>query len=184
MSEAPQKHTLVSLTKGFISMLACSNGGEIDLVEAETTLGASKRRLYDVANVLAGVGLVERCGKSKVRWVGDLGSIDLAPSQGSLADREAEIDNMTTIVGKYLDDLSSSEFFAHYAWVSDQDVLPLISDDDVSLFALRGPPSMTIEVIDPDGEGSPYQLICKAPEGEIDLISIGKPTPPDEGDAA
>ncbi|EAY18694.1 hypothetical protein TVAG_062990 [Trichomonas vaginalis G3] len=167
------KTTLVSLTKGFISMLACSSTGEIDLVEAEAALGTSKRRLYDVANVLAGVGLVERCGKSKVRWVGDLSTVDSGTNQASLIEKEAEIDKMIEHVDKCLNDLSSSELFQNYAWVSDKDVLALAPDDEVTLFALRGPPSLTISVLEGEGD-DPYQLVCRAPDGEVDLLSIGK----------
>lgn len=167
------KTTLVSLTKGFISMLACSSTGEIDLVDAEATLGASKRRLYDVANVLAGVGLVERCGKSKVRWVGDLSAMDNNVSQVSLIEKEAEIDKMLDHVNKCLNDLSASELFKNYGWVSDKDVLALSPSEEVTLFALRGPATLGISVNGGE-DGEPYSLVCTCKDGEVDLVSIGK----------
>ena len=172
--EQQQKHTLVSVTKGFISMLMNSNGSEVDLVNAESTLGASKRRLYDVTNVLAGIGLIERCGKAKVKWVGDNNLIETLNNLNLNTDKEEEIDKMIQNVDNYLNDLGASDLFNQYAWITPEDVLDMIpNDDDVKLFVLQGPNTMTIQLNDNEGE-RPYQLICKAPEGDIDLIPISR----------
>ena len=64
------KQTLVHLTQGFVRILTEANGNDVELATVEKELRTTKRRLYDVTNVLAGVGLVERSGKSKVRWLG------------------------------------------------------------------------------------------------------------------
>lgn len=175
MAESDKKNSLVSLTKGFISLLACSGGGEVDLADAEKTLNTTKRRLYDVANVLAGVGLVEKCGKSKVRWTGEMTSIDgdLSTNVASLSEREQEIDQMLSAVDREIAELNASEFFQNYAWVSDKDVLKLVPEDDITLFALKGPKSLTVTVQEQEGD-QPFKLICRATDGEIDLIQIGK----------
>ena len=100
MAENEKKNSLVELTKGFIALLATSGGGEIDLSDAEKTLQTQKRRLYDVANVLAGVGLVEKCGKSKVKWTGAMDGIAPMTNDVSLTEREQTIDEMIQIVSK------------------------------------------------------------------------------------
>ena len=166
-----QRHTLVSVTKAFINMLLMSNGAEIDLVSAETALGASKRRLYDVTNVLAGVGLIERCGKAKVKWIGTASMDEYSGDTPKLCHDYQELEKVSQNVDNFLSDLTQSELFSDYAWVSPKDILSIIPDNDVRVYALRGPSSMTIQVSDMDGD-VPFHLICKAPEGEIDLIPI------------
>ena len=173
MSESEKKNSLVELTKGFIALLATSGGMEVDLSDAEKTLQTTKRRLYDVANVLAGVGLVEKCGKSKVKWTGTMEGITPLSNDSSLAERERGIDEMIEAVDKDIEDLNASEFFQNYAWVSYNDIMNLVEQDGVTLFALRGPPSMTISVEEQEGDNT-FKLHCRAPDGEIDLVQIGK----------
>lgn len=166
------KQTLVNLTRGFISMLQESNGSEVELVTAEKALGASKRRLYDVTNVLAGIGLIERCGKSKVRWVGQPTVIDDNSINNILMEREREIDRLTQTVDEQLKDLSQSELFREKAWVSEEDIRKLDPDGSTTLFALQGPQSMTIQIV--DQESGTHHMICKTDDGQIIMTPINK----------
>ena len=52
------------LTKKFVSLFHSSSSGTVDLNKASESLGVQKRRIYDITNVLEGIGLVEK--KSKV----------------------------------------------------------------------------------------------------------------------
>lgn len=164
------KQTLVNLTRGFIALLQEMDGNEVELVAAEKKLGASKRRLYDVTNVLAGIGLIERCGKSKVRWVGQPTPMDDSSINNILMERESEIDRLTLMVDELLKDLSQSELFKEKAWVSEEDVRKLDPDGNTTLFALQGPQSMTIQIIDQDS-GS-HHMICKTDDGQIIMTPI------------
>lgn len=51
------------LTKKFIDLLEATDDGIIDLNLASTQLNVQKRRIYDVVNVLEGIGILE-----KVSW--------------------------------------------------------------------------------------------------------------------
>jgi transcription factor E2F3 len=42
----------------------------VDLNEAAEKLHVAKRRIYDITNVLEGIGLIEKTIKNKVRWKG------------------------------------------------------------------------------------------------------------------
>lgn len=37
---------------------------------AVTDLGVQKRRIYDITNVLEGIGYIEKISKNKIKWVG------------------------------------------------------------------------------------------------------------------
>ena len=62
-----EKQTLSNLTPRVLQLLAEARGADVDLAAAETQLGINKRRLYDIVNVLTGIGVIERSGKSKIR---------------------------------------------------------------------------------------------------------------------
>ena len=56
------------LTKKFIELLNESNEGVVDLNVASTKLAVQKRRIYDITNVLEGIGLLEKKSKNKIQW--------------------------------------------------------------------------------------------------------------------
>lgn len=61
--------SLAALTRRFLELLLTQPKKSIDLNEAVKVLNSSKRRLYDVSNVLEGVGVVEKTLKNTIRWV-------------------------------------------------------------------------------------------------------------------
>jgi transcription factor E2F3 len=81
-----ERQTLVALTQSFMNILADANVSEVELASVEAELKTPKRRLYDVINVLSGVGLVERTGKSRVRMV----SVDSSEPRLTLAHQGRE----------------------------------------------------------------------------------------------
>ena len=40
----------------------------VDLNEASRHLNVQKRRIYDITNVLEGIGLIEKTMKNKIKW--------------------------------------------------------------------------------------------------------------------
>jgi hypothetical protein len=59
------------LTKRFVHILKNTSSNKLDLNKAATELGVQKRRIYDITNVLEGIGLIEKEGKNHVSWNND-----------------------------------------------------------------------------------------------------------------
>jgi hypothetical protein len=59
------------LTKKFVLMLRSAPESTIDLNKAARDLGVQKRRIYDITNVLEGIGLLVKEGKNNVSWNGN-----------------------------------------------------------------------------------------------------------------
>lgn len=50
----------------------------VDLNEAAEKLNVQKRRIYDITNVLEGIGLIEKTVKNKIRWkAGNINDLQL-----------------------------------------------------------------------------------------------------------
>ncbi|KAL5248684.1 hypothetical protein ACHWQZ_G017765 [Mnemiopsis leidyi] len=60
--------SLGALTGRFCQLLASSRDSSLDLNYACSKLGVAKRRIYDITNVLEGVGLIEKTTKNLIKW--------------------------------------------------------------------------------------------------------------------
>jgi hypothetical protein len=72
---AEEKHSrydssLGLLTKKFLGLVRQSEieDSTVDLNDASKTLGVQKRRIYDITNVLEGIGLIEKKSKNRIHW--------------------------------------------------------------------------------------------------------------------
>lgn len=61
-------NSLGLLTRRFVQLLKDSPDGVVDLNGAASQLEVQKRRIYDITNVLEGIGVIEKKGKNNVRW--------------------------------------------------------------------------------------------------------------------
>lgn len=77
------------LTKKFVQVLKASPGNTLDLNRAASELGVQKRRIYDITNVLEGIGLIQKEGKNHVSWNNDP-PVDLSRAEDVQMKRDAE----------------------------------------------------------------------------------------------
>eukprot|EP00347_Sterkiella_histriomuscorum_P009182 403342207 len=67
---ARQENGLVELTKKFIQLIKEAPDQCVDLNDTVGKLAVQKRRIYDITNVLEGMGLIQKYKKNKIRWAG------------------------------------------------------------------------------------------------------------------
>lgn len=65
-----KENGLVELTKKFIELLKEAPEQTLDLNKAVGDLEVQKRRIYDITNVLEGIGLINKVSKNNIRWDG------------------------------------------------------------------------------------------------------------------
>jgi len=63
--------SLSLLTNRFIKLIEDSEHGVVDLNTAATTLDVPKRRIYDITNVLEGIGMIVKDSKNRIQWQGE-----------------------------------------------------------------------------------------------------------------
>ena len=68
-SRARNESSLSVLTKKFLELLNKSPNGTVDLNDTVEILGVQKRRIYDITNVLEGIGYIKKHQKNKVRLI-------------------------------------------------------------------------------------------------------------------
>ena len=165
------------LTKKFVSLFNADPNGTVDLNKASEGLNVQKRRIYDITNVLEGIGLVEKKSKNTVHWCGnqkyDL-SAEHADLHTDLADLEAKENELDQLIAqserqlKYLNDHEKK-----YAYLNNRDLSSVLGNK--SLIAIATQYQYQLNVPDPV-EGK-YQLHLFSELGQpIEVMLV-----PDEG---
>ncbi|GIY91010.1 transcription factor E2F4 [Caerostris darwini] len=107
----PSRHekSLGLLTTKFVSLLQEAKDGVLDLkVAADTLAVRQKRRIYDITNVLEGIGLIEKKSKNSIQWKG------AGPGCNT-----REISDRLAVLKKELDflDQKEKELELHEQWI-------------------------------------------------------------------
>lgn len=155
--------SLGKLTHKFVSLLKEAPKGVLDLNFAATCLNVQKRRIYDITNVLEGIGLIEKNTKNHIRWRGtgwqpeSKLKKDLEVLEQELLDLEEEekaIDEHITRMTDMLKELSDNEQSKRFAYVTFDDIRGLEECRDKTVIAIKAPAGTTLTVPNPDSVSS------------------------------
>ncbi|KAG7228990.1 hypothetical protein INR49_013223 [Caranx melampygus] len=125
----PSRHekSLGLLTMKFVSLLQEAKDGVLDLkVAADSLAVKQKRRIYDITNVLEGIGLIEKKNKNIIQWRGEnTGSQteevleqvkDLKAQISALEAQEKELDNQKAWLEDNIKRLNHDPIASTYPW--------------------------------------------------------------------
>lgn len=146
--------SLSLLTRKFVNLLRQQEGGILDLNKAAQVLQVQKRRMYDITNVLEGVGLVEKSLKNTIRWKGDdlLGQVELENETAELrAGIEALLEEEHKIDGTINEMQENIRVFKeesnnHLLYLTKEDINSVQSFQNSTLIAIKAPHGTIIEV--------------------------------------
>ncbi|XP_046442788.1 transcription factor E2F1-like [Daphnia pulex] len=159
------------LTKRFLGLLQSAENGILDLNLASVTLAVQKRRIYDITNVLEGIGLLKKISKNNIQWKGSDSPADSAESQRGLnqdlADLEAKENQLDELISSTESQLRSLSEEKRYAYVTYGDLKSIAEYRDNTVMAVRAPPETKLQVPHPS-EG--YQIHMKSEKSEIEVL--------------
>ncbi|CAL9206281.1 unnamed protein product [Musa hybrid cultivar] len=180
------------LTKKFINLLKHTQDGILDLNKAAEILKVQKRRIYDITNVLEGIGLIEKKLKNRIRWKGidDLGSVEvdgdaskLQAETESLTTKERRLDELISQMRENLRELTEDESNQKWLFITEDDIKGLPCFQNETLIAIKAPHGTTLEVPDPDeaiqclaGEylQRRYRIVLRSTMGPIDVYLVSQ----------
>ncbi|XP_076893653.1 transcription factor E2FA-like [Bidens hawaiensis] len=175
------------LTKKFINLIKHAEGGILDLNNAADILEVQKRRIYDITNVLEGIGLIEKTLKNRIRWKGLDGSKsgeledDIALLQAEvqkLSMEENRLDESISEMQERMRDLSEDNTNQKWLFVTEDDIKGLPCLQNETLIAIKAPHGTTLEVPDPDEAVDypqrRYRIILRSTMGPIDVYLVSQ----------
>ncbi|KAL7885469.1 hypothetical protein AOLI_G00057640 [Acnodon oligacanthus] len=191
----PSRHekSLGLLTTKFVTLLQEAKDGVLDLKAAADTLAVrQKRRIYDITNVLEGIGLIEKKSKNSIQWKGvgpgcntrEIADklIDLKLELEDLDRREHELDQQRVWVQQSIKNVTDDSQNTcvsltrnTLAYVTHQDLCNCFKGD--TLLAIRAPSGTQLEVPIPESVGNgpkKYQIHLKSSSGPIEVLLVNK----------
>ncbi|XP_004625938.1 transcription factor E2F4 isoform X1 [Octodon degus] len=183
----PSRHekSLGLLTTKFVSLLQEAKDGVLDLKLAADTLAVrQKRRIYDITNVLEGIGLIEKKSKNSIQWKGvgpgcntrEIADklIELKAEIEDLQQREQELDQHKVWVQQSIRNVTEDVQNSCLAYVTHEDICRCFAGD--TLLAIRAPSGTSLEVPIPEGLNGQkkYQIHLKSVSGPIEVLLVNK----------
>ncbi|KAJ0011989.1 hypothetical protein NQD34_012964 [Periophthalmus magnuspinnatus] len=184
----PSRHekSLGLLTMKFVSLLQEAKDGVLDLkVAADCLAVKQKRRIYDITNVLEGVGLIEKKNKNIIQWRGEschsqtpelVEQVKLLKSHISdLEAQEQELDQQKAWIEESIQQLSNDPTVTTYKFVTHEDICNAFSGD--TLLAVMAPAGTQLEVPLPEmglSGQKKYQVNLRSHTAPIQVMLINR----------
>ncbi|KAM0680076.1 hypothetical protein GINT2_000638 [Glugoides intestinalis] len=172
------ENSLFILTRKFIKLIYSSAEQLISMTQAAEILQVAKRRIYDITNVLEGLGMVSKWSVNSVKWIG--GNVEeLLGNEGNTSDEEAskkqaldekEIDEEIENLNIEIAELSSNEKNLENAYVTYEDLQNLKIFQNKLVFAVKAPSDTTMEY--PRYQKGAYRLRIMAESGQISVYYV------------
>ncbi|KAK7864019.1 hypothetical protein R5R35_000121 [Gryllus longicercus] len=168
------------LTTRFVSLLQKARDGVLDLkVAADILAVRQKRRIYDITNVLEGIGLIEKKSKNSIQWKGagpGCNTQEMATRLSGLKreiaileDHEAKLDTHKQWVQQSIRNITDDVENSHLAYITHEDIYKCFEGN--TLLAIQAPNGTDLEVPvineqEPNGKKK-YQIHLKSTLGPI-----------------
>nr|CAD7413822.1 unnamed protein product [Timema poppensis] len=175
------------LTTRFVSLLQKARDGVLDLkVAADILAVRQKRRIYDITNVLEGIGLIEKKSKNSIQWKGagpgcntqEMSErlITLKKEISRLEDHEKKLDTHKQWLQQSFNNIADDVENCHLAYVTSEDICKCFEGD--TMLTIKAPNGTSLEVPHLSGQSSigqiKYQIHLKSSTGPILVTLINK----------
>lgn len=185
-STVRSERSLGLLTIKFVTLLQEAEDGVVNLKEAVDQLAVKqKRRIYDITNVLEGIGLIEKTSKSSVQWTGGVGLtrtpedddrlVLLKSELEDLEKKESVLDQQKVWVQQSIKNTTEDTDNFSFAYVNHDDICKCFNGN--TLLVVLAPHGTLLDVPIPkavEDSEEQYQIHLKSVNGPIDVLLINK----------
>jgi len=178
------------LTIRFVNLLQEAEDGILDLKVAADTLNVrQKRRIYDITNVLEGIGLIEKGNKNCIKWKGAIAGENTQEANDRLSVLQDEInrleqhekmlDQHCTWAQQSIRNILEDHNNHQLAYTTHEDICQAFPGE--TLLAVQAPSGTELEVPRPEvittslgTQSRRYQVHLKSESGEIYVLLVNK----------
>ena len=175
LEENKQENSLGQLTRNFLQYIKNKGRVNININDLEKDLGVIKRRIYDITNVLQGIGYIEKKGKNEISWIKNF--TDQNQNNSNISDSYISNCNKLKLeyedlkkedkenddkLNKYREEfnlLSGRKDFHKYGYITFKDIKNLSNDDNLDFIIIKASKGTVINVIDDEESKKAYTKI-------------------------
>lgn len=134
-----------------MDLLQESDDGSVDLNLASSTLNVQKRRIYDITNVLEGIGILEKKSKNNIQWKCGHSLVSLEQSREMMSEAEMleqKENHLDDLIRCMRDELSVQLENTQHAYITNQDLRTVEMFKDHMVIIIKAPPEAKLMVSD------------------------------------
>eukprot|EP00826_Nyctotherus_ovalis_P011666 TRINITY_DN13037_c0_g2_i1.p1 TRINITY_DN13037_c0_g2~~TRINITY_DN13037_c0_g2_i1.p1 ORF type:complete len:210 (-),score=59.51 TRINITY_DN13037_c0_g2_i1:164-793(-) len=144
----------------------------MDLNEVVRKLKVQKRRIYDITNVLEGIGYIEKTGKNEIRWKGESSLNEKLKTSAEVLKYRKELQSVQNISKEHdsriiqlhdsFNQLATSTEYNRFAYITFEDLSRLSASDEFKgkkLIVVKSGTSSLLELPDPEEVESHFQSL-------------------------
>jgi|ERR1712137_370235 len=171
--------SLSILTEKFVKLIHQNKEGIVDLNTAAKTLGVPKRRIYDITNVLEGIGLIEKISKSNIQWKGN--DIQRQQEVNIIEQDVLQLKSEENVLEQHIHILEEQtkewlEKNQRESFLTVEDIRNLEGMQNQVLMVFRAPPGTQLQLSEVQmQEETKYRIEMQSPQGPIGVWVINEP---------
>ena len=169
------ENSLGELTRNFMNFVKERRNSVININELVKKLKVKKRRIYDITNVLEGIGYIKKVAKNQIVWLNqsildintnvkltelscdddDLNELENLKKESML------LDNYIEKIKNDFQKLNEQHNTKEYGYVTIEDLKQIVQCDNQNLIAIKAPYGTTIEIPDKESTKEAYNKMDK-----------------------
>ena len=155
-----QENSLGELTTNFIDYVKTKGLELININEIVKKLKVKKRRIYDITNVLEGIGYIKKLGKNQIKWIkADFLKENIILNNNNedsnkinkfleLKKENDKLDLFLKEINLEFEKINEKPETKNYAYVTYDDLKNLADNNNNKMIAIKAPIDTNIEIID------------------------------------
>lgn len=174
IEESRQENSLCQLTKKVLQYIRNKKKLNININELVKELGVKKRRIYDITNVLQGIGYIEKKGKNEIIWIKNhlFNKKDMKIKNNTIKINKQinELNDFMDKANKELVSILSNDDFNKFGYITYNDLINFSRNENKDLFIVKASQGTIVNVIDKKtSKKTCEEIISQYREGKIEL---------------
>ena len=184
--ETCHENSLGQLTKNFINYIKKTGNKSININDLVNELSVKKRRIYDITNVLQGIGYLQKSGKNEIVWTKSIenknkskkklinqnkGNNSKNKQKSNIKKLEQEKAKLDEDIRKFKNEfnlLAKKSDFQKYGYVTMDDFKELSINNKVNLFIIKANKGTVMNILDKNDIKAAYNNVKNSIEnGEM-----------------
>ena len=158
-----QENSLGTLTKNFINYIKKTGRKAININDLVKVLSVKKRRIYDITNVLQGMGYIQKSGKNEILWIKKVNKkmrkkneinkkiISNSKPKVNIEELEKKKIDLDNDIEKYkaeFNTIAQKKDFTKYGYTTLEDLRKLSINEKVDLFIIKATKGTVMNIVD------------------------------------